>query len=374
VQSTIGKGTRSSSATAYLSPALNRTNLHVLIQNTVTKLVQTGNQSEIPTFKTVKFAANSACEFFKIGIIIIFAIFKTPFAANRTLVSASKEIILSAGSIGTPQILMLSGIGDPKALNALGIEPAVNLSDVGQNLQDHPIMSNYWLVKSNATFDDVLRESTLASAALSQWLANRTGLFSNAPADGIAFLRLPNNASIFSTTKDPSAGPGSAHFEMIWGNGYAATVLPQPATGHFTTINTAVVSPTSRGSIHLASTDPFAFPIINPNFFNSTFDQFAMLSAVKAARAFMETAPWDGFVQSRFGPVGSAESDEQIIAASRDAIVTIWHPTSTARMSPKNASWGVVDPQLLVKGVKGLRVVDASIIVSATTVMLSSTG
>jgi len=86
-----------------------------------------------------------------------------------------------------------------------------------------------------------------------------------------------------------------------------------------------------------------------------------MLQAVKSARSFVEASPWAGFVQDRFGTVGDAVSDEDIIAASKQSIVTIFHPTCTARMSPKDASWGVVDPQLLLKGATGLRIVDASI-------------
>nr|ALS87662.1 extracellular aryl-alcohol oxidase-1 [synthetic construct] len=340
-QSTIGGGIRSSSSRAYLEPNLNRSNLHVLLENSVTRLVQSGSDHGVPVFKQVELAASPS--------------------ATRTIVTADKEVILSAGSIGTPQILMLSGLGDAAELGRLGIRPVVNLPDVGKNLQDHPIMSNYWVVNSNNTFDDVLRNTSILDADLAQWTANKTGLFGNAPANAVALLRIPGNASIFERVRDPAAGPHSAHFEMIFADGFAATVFPQPATGHFVTINTAVVSPTSVGSVRLASADPFTFPLIDPNFFNTTFDQFAMLSAVKAARAFMTAPPWQGFVASRFGPVGSAETDEDIIAAARDAIVTIWHPTSTARMSPRHASWGVVDPQLLVKGVSGLRIVDASI-------------
>ncbi|KAI8980777.1 aryl-alcohol oxidase-like protein [Trametes punicea] len=342
VQSTIGGGIRSSSSRAYLEPHIHRKNLHVLIQNTVTRLVKSGSSDGVPIFKQVEFAPS--------------------WSAKRKIVTANKEVVLSAGSIGTPQILMLSGIGDATELKPLGIKPVVNLPDVGKNLQDHPIMSNYWVVNSNNTFDDVLRNASIFNADLAQWLANKTGLFSNSFPNAVAFLRIPRNASIFKSVRDPSAGSCSAHFEMIWGDGYGATVVPQPGTGHFVTIYTAVVSPTSVGSVRLASADPFTFPLINPNFFNTSFDQFAMLSAVKAARAFMATRPWRGFVVSRFGPVGTAETDQDIIAAARDAIVTIWHPTSTARMSPKNASWGVVDPQLLVKGVSGLRIVDASVI------------
>lgn len=118
------------------------------------------------------------------------------------------------------------------------------------------------------------------------------------------------------------------------------------------------------GSVQLASIDPFTFPLIDPGFFESPFDEFVMVEAVKAARRFVQTAPWDGFIISRYGTVGDAETDDEIIAAARQSIITIWHPTSTARMAPANASYGVVDPCLRVKGAEGLRVVDASIIVS----------
>ncbi|KAF7798269.1 hypothetical protein EIP86_009486 [Pleurotus ostreatoroseus] len=245
---------------------------------------------------------------------------------------------------------MLSGIGDPIELKSLGIELIVNLSDVGQHLQDHPLLSNYFLVNSNKTSDDVFRNSTIFDADLAQWEANKTGLFGNPGSSTLAFLRIPPNASIFEHEPDPSAGSQSAHFEMLFRDGFATNLFPLPVSGHFMTINTAVVSPTSRGSVRLASTDPFASPLIDPNFFNTSFDRFAMLAAIRAARAFITAAPWKGYVTSRYGNVGMANTDADIIEAARNAIVTIWHPTSTARMSPANASWGVVDPQLRVKG------------------------
>lgn len=118
------------------------------------------------------------------------------------------------------------------------------------------------------------------------------------------------------------------------------------------------------GSVKLASSDPFTFPLIDPAFLSSDFDVQAMVYAVKAARRFLQTGPWNGFIVDRFGDVGSAETDDEIAAASRRNVETIWHPTSTARMSPKDGSWGVVDPQLVIKGTKGLRIVDAAVFVS----------
>lgn len=103
---------------------------------------------------------------------------------------------------------------------------------------------------------------------------------------------------------------------------------------------------------------------MDPNFCSTEFDMFTMLYAVKAARRFLQAAPWEGFITDRFGVAGAANTDEEIMEAIRAGIVTIWHPTSTARMSPKGANFGVVDPDLRLKKVDGVRVVDASVIVS----------
>lgn len=126
--------------------------------------------------------------------------------ARRSTVTASKEVILSAGSIGTPQILMLSGIGNCTTLKTLGIDCEIDLLDVGEHLQDHPLMSAYFTVDSNSTFDDLLRNATILEAALAQWMSNHSGILANAPGNAIAFLRLPSNDSIFKTFTDPTAG------------------------------------------------------------------------------------------------------------------------------------------------------------------------
>ena len=126
------------------------------------------------------------------------------------------------------------------------------------------------------------------------------------------------------------------------------------------------------GSVQLASSDPFTFPLIDPGFLTTEFDRLALLAAIKAARRFVTAKFWDGYILDTFGPISTAESDEDIIAAVRQGVVTLWHPTGTARMSPANASWGVVDPQLRVKGVDGLRIVDASVLVSGLAILMDS--
>lgn len=126
--------------------------------------------------------------------------------ASRYTVTANKEIILSAGSIGSPQILLLSGIGNSTTLSDMGIEPIVDLPDVGQHLQDHPIMANYFVLNSNQSFDNALRNTNISATDLELWQTNRSGLFADAPVNTMGFLRLPSNASIFENVTDPSAG------------------------------------------------------------------------------------------------------------------------------------------------------------------------
>jgi choline dehydrogenase-like flavoprotein len=121
----------------------------------------------------------------------------------------------------------------------------------------------------------------------------------------------------------------------------------------------------AAGSLTLASANPFAYPMIDPGFLTSTFDQLALVYGIKQAKQFVQAKPWDGFVLEPFGPVGAANTDEEILEAARDAVATIWHPSCTARMSPKNASWGVLGPDLRVKKTTGLRVVDTSAFVGA---------
>lgn len=119
----------------------------------------------------------------------------------------------------------------------------------------------------------------------------------------------------------------------------------------------------SAGSLTLTSSDPFAYPRINPGFLTTEFDRHAVVYAVKEARRFVQAKPWQGFVVGRYGAMGAAETDDEILDAARESVVTIWHPSCTARMSPANASWGVVGPDLRVKGTSGLRIVDASVFV-----------
>ncbi|RDB19313.1 Pyranose dehydrogenase 1 [Hypsizygus marmoreus] len=341
MQSSIGHSKRSSSATAYLAPAMNRPNLDVLINTHVTRLVRT-SERHISVFRTIEVATSASGQHYQI--------------------TAAKEIILSAGVIGTPQILLLSGIGPKEDLDKLNIITYVDIPDVGRNLVDHPLVPNYFSVNSDKTFDAVLRDPTIFAGKLQEWASSGQGLFVDSPGNTQGYMRLPKDAAIFERYQDPASSPESAHTEIIFVDGFGQFgEAPAPETGNFMTVLTGVVSPLSRGSVTLTSSDPFDKPAIDLGLLNSEFDIFAMVQAMKDAQSFLTAEPWSGYIKAPFGELADATTDEAKAAYARKFGVTGNHPAGTAAMSPAHAAWGVVDSKLLLKGVEGVRVVDASV-------------
>ncbi|KAF8168607.1 aryl-alcohol oxidase precursor [Mycena galopus ATCC 62051] len=339
LQATIDDGQRSSAATSYLGPNfISRPNLHVLLNAHVTRIVQTGEDQGRPAFRSVEFTQNAT--------------------GPRTIVSATKEVILSAGSIGTAQILLLSGIGNETELSPLGIKTILNNPSVGRNLSDHPLLSNLWYVNSTGTFDSLSRNATLAAADFAQWEQTHTGPLADSPLAHLVWSRVSDDS--FSTL-DPSAGPNTPHYELLFGNGWLGSG-PIPAAGDFMTIVTAVTAPTSRGELTLKTANPFDQPNINPNLLGTDFDLFVMTEAVGAARDFLSANAWTGYVLGEFDDLAAATDDAKLKAYIQNNSATIFHPVGTASMSPKGANFGVVDPDLVVKGISGLRIADASIL------------
>ncbi|KAG6919213.1 hypothetical protein DXG01_008005 [Tephrocybe rancida] len=340
-QSTIKGGERSSSATSYLAQKFaERPNLHVLTNARVTRVLQTDTVNGVPVFRGVEFADDSLHG-----------------AGPRKTVTATKEVILSGGAIGSPHILQHSGIGDTDLLTKVGVKPLVHLPSVGQNLTDHPFVANTWLVNSTDTFETALRNATLQEEQLREWNETRMGPYAASTFNVAGWLRLPKNAAVFKEFEDPSAGPHTAHFEFIIANG--ATRLPVPATGNFMVIGTVVVTPLSRGTVFIGSNNPFDAPIVNPNLLDSSFDIFAMREAIRSARRFAQAPVFSDYVIKL---QDTAVTDAELDTFIRGAAITVSHAVGTASMSAKDAAYGVVDPDLRVKKVVGLRVVDSSII------------
>ncbi|KAJ6460937.1 aryl-alcohol oxidase [Mycena sanguinolenta] len=346
-QNTIGtNGARSSSAVSYLAPAfIDRPNLHVLINAQVSR-VRSANGST--HFNQVEFSQD-----LKVHSTELF------------VVHASKEIILSAGSIGTPHILLNSGVGNKTSLAAHGIEAIVDLPDVGQNFVDQPLVSNSWFVNSSETFESFTQNATQLTEDLREW--NETGqgpLVSTIVGAHIAWLRLDADSSIFSQHRDPAAGSNTPHIELEIANGIGLATLIPAGGGNFMSVQTAVVSPASRGSITLNTSNPFDAPLIDPALLVDDYDVFAMGVAIKKAVKFISAKAWEGFVIRPIDNLAQAlASNEALETYIRDNVGPALHPVGTAAMSPKNATWGVVGPDLLLKGATGLRVIDASVMV-----------
>lgn len=142
-------------------------------------------------------------------------IVESTYAGPAIRVKATKEVILSAGSIGTPHVLLNSGIGDAQELAAVGVKPLLHLPSVGKELVDHPGLVGNWLVNGTETYDDINRNATLLGELLNQWNETQQGPLVDTPPSHIVFSRLPNNASVFKQVSDPSAGPNAPHFELF---------------------------------------------------------------------------------------------------------------------------------------------------------------
>ncbi|KAJ6518186.1 alcohol oxidase [Mycena vitilis] len=334
-QWTVNNGSRSSSATSYLAPRfMARPNLHLLLHARATRVLPTTSK----TFRTVEFVQE--------------------INGKRFTITARKEVIMSAGSIGTPNILLHSGIGNSSTLKSLGIKAVHNLPSVGQNLTDHTLTSLSFLVNSDNTYETVERNTSLAAAQFAEWNTSRTGPLVDPTGGPKGWLRIPGNSSIFEKFPDLSAGPNTAHYELLFSNGLAGGVAPP--TGNFISIRNAVLCPLSRGSVTLNSSDPFTNPVINPNILDSEFDLFIAREALKSGLRFASAPAWDNYVISPVG-VNITSSEAEMDAFIRKNTGLLDHAVGTASMSPKGATWGVVDPDLIVKGLRGIRIVDISI-------------
>ncbi|KAJ7702539.1 aryl-alcohol oxidase [Mycena metata] len=339
LQSTIGDGMRSSSATAYLaSEFIERENLHVLIHAQVSQLVDARNVSGERFFGGVQFKQGTS-----------------EFTAR-----AAKEIILSAGTVGTPNILMHSGIGDQTMLDALGIPTVLHLPSVGQNIQDQAAISARWLVNTTQTVESITENATRFNEAFEEWNQSHTGPFVEFAATHVGWLRLPANSSIFETHSDPSAGPQTPHIELVFAPG-AGLGPSGNASQHFMGAGIAVVTPASRGTITINSSNPFDPPVIDLGLLQNDFDVFALREGIKSAYRFFGAPVWQDII---IGPTQDLENlttdalDEFIRSTASPPL----HLVGSAAMSARDAPDGVVNPDLLVKGLARLRVVDASVL------------
>nr|GAT47690.1 aryl-alcohol oxidase-like protein [Mycena chlorophos] len=346
IHTTVGDGTRSSASTAFLNPALKtRDNIDLLIHTQVTRLLPAKQDSF--DFRTVEMARSAEGPTFTL--------------------TAKNEVIICAGAIGTPQILQLSGIGPKDVLKRAGVQQIVDLPDVGQHFQDQPIIFCQWRA-NEPTLSSFLRDPSNISTAMAEYGSTKTGFAAgSAFFNTIAFLRVPADElpGMLNGKQDPAAGPNSAHFLCSFINTF--TPNPDqaiPTEGDWISVALVVESPMSAGSVDIKTASAFDHPSINPGYFSADcpFDMATMITAFKTTQKFFAAQTWASYLGPPSPDTAALTSDAAIEAFVRKYATTIKHPVATARISKSGETGGVVGPDLLVKKVNGVRVVDASVL------------
>jgi choline dehydrogenase len=268
-------------------------------------------------------------------------------------VQATAEVILSAGAIGSPQILQLSGIGDGTHLKQLGIEVVKDQPAVGQNLQDHLQIRAVFKVQGVTTLN-VLSNSLLGKAKIGlEYLLKRSGPMSMSPSQLGAF-----------TKSDPTQPYSNLeyHVQPLSLEAFGEPLHPFPAF----TASVCNLNPTSRGSVKITSNQAAVAPSIAPNYLSTDADRLVAAQSLRQIREIVSQPALSGYVPVEWKPGIEHQSDEALARLAGDIASTIFHPVGTAKMGRANDASAVVDPHLKVHGVASLRVVDASVMPAIT--------
>ncbi|MEK9645197.1 MAG: choline dehydrogenase [Alphaproteobacteria bacterium] len=320
-QVTQKNGRRWSTASAFLAPARKRPNLEIVTDARVARIAFDDKRA-------------SGVEFVRGGA--------------RETVSARREVVIAAGAIASPQILMLSGIGDGTALSGLGIPVVRNLPGVGRNLQDHIATRIEYDSPSALPYGISPRTLPRHAVQAVNYLLRRRGFWSSNLVEGGGFIRTrpgldrPDIQIVFVPGKRGQNG------RLIgWGHGFSTSAV--------------LLRPESRGEIRLASPDPAARPVIDPRFFTDGRDLDVLVRGYREARRLMDSPQFDGLRGPELMPGREFDSDAALADWVRDTASTIFHPVGTCKMGPDTDPAAVVGPNLRVRGIDGLRVADASI-------------
>ena len=323
-QRTIKNGLRVSGATAFLHPARKRGNVDVRTHAQATEIIFEGKRA--------------------VGVRYRHG------GRNGELreVRASKEVILSGGTYNSPQLLQLSGVGSPELLQSHGIEVRHALASVGEGLQDHYAPRSVARVKNIKTINERRRGLSLVSEAI-KWATTRQGLLSLSPTMVYCFWHSGETAesSDLQMTFTPASYKEGVQGQLEDKPGMTVTAWQQ--------------RPESRGYVRIRSSDPFAAPIIQTNYLTAELDRRVVVAGMKMARKLLKSDPLAPYYEYEDFPGPDVQTDADFLLAATKRATTTFHPGCTCRMGPADASWAVVDDQLRVHGLQGLRVVDASI-------------
>jgi choline dehydrogenase len=309
-QATTCKGKRCSAATGYLRPAQKRPNLRIEVNAYVSKILFSGKRA-------------------------------TGVQFNGKTQKAEREVILAGGAFNSPQLLQLSGIGPAGLLQSHGI-PVLQAAPVGEGLQDHFYVRTLWRCNKPITLNDDMASFLRQAKIGLQYLLSKRGPLTVSAGYAAAFVR----------TREQSKRPDAQIYFINFSTARRGGVL-HAHSGFTCSVSQLQVE--SRGSVRIRSADPAVPPAIRYNYLATENDRRVMVEGLKLVRRIVNTPPMRGYVIDEFLPGPQVESDADWLAFCREAGDTVFHPTSTCSIGP------VVDEQLRVKGVSGLRVIDASV-------------
>ncbi len=322
---TASRGFRCSAADAFLHPALGRPNLRLLRHAHVTAIVLKGDRA--------------------VGV-------RAVHRGEALQVSASREVILAAGAVNSPALLMLSGLGDETRLTRLGIPVHLCNPNIGRHLQDH-IGSNHYYRCSRPSMNQQLRPWWGKLAVGARYLLNRSGPLA---------LGVNHAGGFMASGLDGERADIQLYFQPFStiedrpGERPVLTPDPFPAV----CVGFSTCRPKSRGRIALGSADPFAAPLIVPNSLSAPEDVEVVLRSLRAVRRLAATRAFRALSEGEILPGDGVDGDEALLADFRNRAGTVFHPCGTCRMGG-SAQDSVVDPRTRAHGLRGLRVVDASI-------------
>lgn len=336
-QVTCRNGRRRSAAVSYLRPAKNRQNLHIITGARVSRVLLEGKRA--------------------VGVE-----YNLGGAPRKAL--AAREVVLAAGAINSPKLLMLSGIGAAEDLRAFGITPIVDLPGVGNNLQDHVCTNVHVQTKGRITYDGQDKFPRSIPHGI-QWMLFRSGPAAAVIVEGACFEQTPGETRPNLQIHIAPATVVRGGQTTIEGTGF--------------TVNSTFLRPRSRGTVRLASSDPGDDPLIDPNYLDDPYDRQMAIASVRTIRKILGQSAMAPYIQHERLPGDRAESDDAIMEYVRQYACCDYHPVGTCKMG--NDPLSVVDASLKVRGVGSLRVVDSSIMpvlpsgnTNAPTIMIGEKG
>jgi choline dehydrogenase/4-pyridoxate dehydrogenase len=321
-QFTIRDGRRCSAADAYLRPALRHGNVTVIVRAQATNIVLANGRAVGVTYRQ---------------------------GGETRTARADKEVLLCCGVINSPQLLNLSGIGDPAELDAVGIRTQVAVPGVGKNLQDHISAAVSYRRREPGPLHRSMRVDRIGRELARAYFFGK-GIATDLPSGSMAFLKSSPDVELPDLQFKPVCAPMSAvpHLRPI---------MPEYQDGF--ALRAAVLRPESRGYVRLVSDDPAAAPRIVQNFLTAGRDRELLRAGIKIARDIGRQGPMRRYVAEELAPAGYSDSD--LDAHIHATGITVHHPLGTCKMGPDRDPTAVVDAELRVRGTEALRVVDASV-------------